>query len=98
MTLQAVFRRAARAEFDGAALWYEERRPGLGRQFVAEVERALGSAAETPRRFPLRHEDIRCVQVRRFPYSIFYREEQDRIVVLAVFHARREPVIWQQRK
>jgi hypothetical protein len=30
MTLPVVFRRAARREFDEAALWYEERRAGLG--------------------------------------------------------------------
>jgi plasmid stabilization system protein ParE len=35
--------------------------------------------------------------VRRFPYSVFYRVEADRIVVLAVFHGRRNPRIWQAR-
>ena len=34
MTLAVVFRHAARHEFDEAALWYEERRPGLGTQLA----------------------------------------------------------------
>ena len=74
MTLKVVFRPAARAEFDGATLWYEDRQPGLGIQFVAEIDRA-----------------------RRFPYSIFYTAESQQIVVLAVFHARRDPAVWQAR-
>ena len=97
MTLKVVFRRAARAEFDGAAMWYEERQPGLGMQFTFEIDRAVDLAARNPERFPLKHGEIRCVQARRFPYSVFYCVEADRIVVLAVFHARRDPLIWQTR-
>lgn len=97
MTLKVVFRHAARAEFDAAALWYEARRPGLGTQFVSEINRAVELAATQPERFPLKHKQIRCVIVRRFPYSVFFRPETHRIVVLAVFHARRDPMIWQTR-
>jgi plasmid stabilization system protein ParE len=35
--------------------------------------------------------------VRRFPYSIYYLIESGQIVILAVFHARRDPTIWQSR-
>jgi hypothetical protein len=62
MTLKVVFRRAARAEFGGAALWYEERQPGLGTQFMSEIDRVVNLAAENPVRFPIKHSDIRCVQ------------------------------------
>jgi plasmid stabilization system protein ParE len=97
MTLKVVFRHAARAEFDAAALWYEKRQRGLGVQFVSEIDRAVELAANHPERFPIKHNEVRCVQVRRFPYSVFFRPETHRIVVLAVFHARRDPTIWQTR-
>lgn len=51
MTLKVVFRRAARAEFDAAALRYDMQRPGLGAQFVSEVDRAVDLAATYPERF-----------------------------------------------
>jgi len=97
MTLRVVFRPAARAELDGAALWYEDRRPGLGAQFITEIDRAVDLAARHPDRFPFKHREIRCVQARRFPYSIFYRVEPGQIVVLGVFHGRRDPEIWKAR-
>ena len=97
MTLAVVFRHAARHEFDEAALWYEERRRGLGVQFVSEIDHAIDLATENPERFPVMHRDVRCVRVRRFPYSVFFRAESRRIVVLAVFHARRDPSVWKQR-
>lgn len=98
MTRAVVFRLAARREFDEAAEWYQDQRAGLGLQFVFEVDCALQIAAESPERFPIMHRETRCVRVRRFPYSVFFNVEPDRIVILAVFHARRNPLIWQHRR
>ena len=97
MTLAVVFRRAARREFDETALWYEKHRHGLGNEFVGEIDRAIYLAADNPERFPVMYRDIRCVRARRFPYSVFFRTESRRIVVLSVFHARRDPGVWRQR-
>lgn len=97
MTLRVVFRRAARVEFDAAALWYEERQIGLGATFTSEIKRAVELASNHPERFPVKHGAIRCVQARRFPYSVHFLSEAHRIVVLAVFHARRDPLVWQTR-
>ncbi len=97
MTLKVVFRRAARAEFDAAALWYEERQAGLGAQFVSEIDRVIDLASNYPERFPTQHSGIRRAQARRFPYSVFFHLEAARVVVLAVLHARRDPTIWQSR-
>lgn len=97
MTLPIVFLRAARAEFDDAIRWYDERRIGLGAEFAKEIERVLVAASTHPRRFSAVHGDTRCVRVHRFPYSIFYRAETNRIVVFSIFHSRRDPMIWQRR-
>jgi hypothetical protein len=48
-------------------------------EFIAEIERCVGAAAERPT-----------------TYAAIDKEER-RIVVLAVFHGRRNPVIWQER-
>ena len=98
MTARVAFRRAAREEFEQAALWYERKQRGLGAQFMLEIDRAVARAAQHPDRFPIKHGVIRAVLARRFPYSVFYRSERDRIVVLAVFHVRRDPAIWRSRR
>jgi toxin ParE1/3/4 len=97
MTLRVAFLHPARRDFEDAAVWYEERRSGLSAEFRAEVDAAVALAAEQPLRFPRKHKDIRCVRVRRFPYSVFFLQEESRIVVLAVFHVRRDPRQWQSR-
>ena len=55
------------------------------------VDQTLAHIAETPGRFrPVRGE-IRRALLRRFPYDIHFLAEPDAIVVLAVFHTKRDP-------
>ncbi len=98
MSLPLVFRSAARAEFDDAALWYESQRLGLGGDFVAEVQQVLDTIAVHPDRYPIAAGDVRETPVSRFPYCVYYRVKPDRVVVIAVFHTSRDPSVWQGRK
>ena len=97
MSLLVSFRRAARDEFIEAATWYEVRHPNLGVEFIAEIDRCVVLAAEQPLLFALVYNGIRRVLAERFPYSVYYQAEARRIVVLSVFHASRDPFIWQRR-
>jgi plasmid stabilization system protein ParE len=97
MTLRPSFRKAARLEYDEAAIWYESQKVGLGVEFVEEIERALLAACEAPQRFSAVLQDVHRVRVRRFPYFIFFRVRGNRLIVLAVFHVRRDPAVWRER-
>ena len=91
MSFSVVFRRIAKREFDDAISWYQDRREGLGREFSVAVEEQLGRIALSPNQFACVRGDVRRAVLQRFPYSIYFIVEDDRIVVLAVFHARRAP-------
>jgi hypothetical protein len=43
----------AEAELQSAAVWYEEKRRGLGIEFVAVVDRAFQSVLENPEACPV---------------------------------------------
>lgn len=97
MTLRIIFRRAAKSEFEDAAVRYDEQRPGLGEEFIIEIEQAVARAAAGPERYPIAFGDIRRAVARRFPFSVYFRVRSDALVVLAVFHGRRNPTVWQRR-
>lgn len=97
MSLPVVFRRQARREFDEAADWYEQHRAGLGARFIAAVQNVLDEAAANRQRYAAVFADVREGVVQGFPYCVYYREESGQIIVLAVFHASRDPSIWQSR-
>ena len=40
---------------------------------------------------------VRRSFLRQFPYAVFYRVEENRVVVIAVMHTRRDPRRWQSR-
>jgi len=97
MSLPVTFHRAANAEFIEATAWYDTKRVGLAIEFIAEIERCVALASKHPLQFAVVRGDVRRVVANRFPYSVYFREETHRIVVLAVFHASRAPSIWQAR-
>ena len=43
------------------------------------------------------YKEIRRLMTRRFPYGVFYLVEATSVVVLAVFHAKRDPGQWRRR-
>ena len=97
MTWSIALRPEAQAEFDEAVDWYELKRPGLGLEFIAEIQSTLDRIAIAPKRLPVVFEGARLALVRRFPYQVLFQIEVDRVVVLAVFHHRRNPADWRNR-
>ncbi len=91
------FRKQARREFDEAGDWYEQERPGLGLEFMSEIQLLLQRIANTPEQFPTLYRDVRKAVARRFPYCIYFRERKLHIVELAVFHSARNPESWRKR-
>jgi plasmid stabilization system protein ParE len=92
-----VFRPEARDEIDEAYAWYEHQRAGLGEEFLSAIRDVLDRIQETPEAHAQVYRDVRRGVTRRFPYGVFYRVEADRIVVLAVYHSRRDPRGWRDR-
>lgn len=87
-----VLRRIAEKEFDDSIAFYEKQRKGLGLEFRAVIEQYFQRIADNPEWFPkIRGEVRRAVVLRRFPYVIHFLIEGERIVILSVFHASRNP-------
>lgn len=97
MNSPIVFRRAARAEYDDAADWYEARSPGLGAAFTAAVRVILDRIAAQPAYYATVLDTIREALVPGYPFCVYYREETGRVLVLSVFHTSRDPAVWQAR-
>ena len=91
MNLPVVFRSIAKQEMDESIEWYETQRTGLGVEFANKVETFLTRIALTPEQFGRIRGPIRRAVLHRFPFTIHFLDEPNRIVVLAVFHGKRNP-------
>lgn len=87
---------AADREFEEATIWYEQK-AGLGTVFVERVQEALDRIGQLPELHAMVYQDIRRARVQRFPYSVLYRVLPDQVEVIALFHNKRNPKVWQSR-
>jgi len=80
MTNALRIRPQAEADMLETYAWCEDRKPGLGEQFLSGIDDCLDGIRQHPR-----------ASLKRFPYSIFYFVHEAEIVILACLHAKRRP-------
>jgi len=83
---------------EGAARWYAERSPTAAVRFSAELDIAEAAILDRPEAWPTVGDGNRRYLLRRFPFSVVYRVEQSRVLIVAVAHARRRPGYWKDRR
>jgi hypothetical protein len=93
-----VFDPAARDELAEAVAYYDQQRPALGDDFLAEVKRAVTRIREFPTAWPQVSRRSRRCRVTRFPYGLVYQQTPEVIRILAVAHLRRRPRYWRARE
>jgi toxin ParE1/3/4 len=95
---EVLFHSEATGELEKAVSFYEERRSGLGRAFLDEVEHAISRIQEHPGTGPpYKDTQFHHYVLRRFPYVVFYLEMPEAIWIAAVAHGRRRPGYWKHR-
>ena len=91
MVDELIFAPDVQVDIDEAYTWYEERRPGLGEEFLGCVEACLHTICRMPDLYAKVHENYRRALVRRFPFAIFYELTDGKVVVYSVFHTSQNP-------
>jgi toxin ParE1/3/4 len=81
-----------------AANWYNDKREGLGNEFLLAIDAKINAIKRDPNHFQVVYKDIQRALTERFPYGIFFIVEGDTIFILAITHTRRNPIIWKKRK
>ena len=92
------FHPQAETEFAHIVEFYAERRPRLALEFAGAIEEAVTFIRSNPDAGTPVRGALRRWLVRRFPYSVIYREEAQRMYVLALAHHRQGPGYWRNRE
>lgn len=87
----------ARVEYREATQWYIDRNVDSAERFIAEVEAAFDSIQRYPHQHLRWDDQYRYFLLKKFPYNVPYRVLQNSAVVVAVFHASRDPAHWAGR-
>lgn len=95
--LPATILHEAEVELWEAVAYYEDKASGLGLDFEAEIERAVQTIRQSPKRWPLRDDGTRRLLADRFPFVIIYMYLNDHIWIIAFAHCKRKPEYWKKR-
>ena len=87
----------AQSDLKIAADWYAERKEGLDREFIEEIEKTIRQIIRNPEQFAFVRKKIRMAIVKRFPFGVYYYVIEDVINVFAVFHFSRNPKVMRRR-
>ncbi len=92
-----VWDEEALSEADAAAVFYQQKQPGLGQRFLDNLEDAASKIAHRPYLYRQIEANIRKCKLPHFPYGVIYRIQADTIQIIAVMHLRQNPGYWKHR-
>jgi toxin ParE1/3/4 len=84
-------------EIAEAAQYYEVRKPGLGSDFLGEIEKGLDQISINPEASQRIGRRARRKPLWRFPFNLIYAVYPDRIRIVACAHQKRRPFYWRKR-
>lgn len=94
---RVAFHRLAANELIKSALFYDQRRAGMGDAFLGEVGAVLEFIRAQPEMGRPERHGTRSCPTRRFPFRIVYDIQPDRLWIVAVAHLSRRPDYWTRR-
>jgi plasmid stabilization system protein ParE len=97
MNNRIIIRPEAESDISEAYSWYNDRLLGLGAEFIICIDDIINSIMINPESYPTVYKNIRRALIRRFPFAVYFIYEETNIIVLAVFHFKRNPESWQKR-
>ena len=89
--MRLVIREEAEQDILAAMTWYAAKRLGLEQEFFMSFDEALVFLSRWPRGGKMVKGDIRSFPLERFPYAVIHSASKDEIVVIRVYHQRRDP-------
>jgi toxin ParE1/3/4 len=95
--LPAEFLGGARRDFDESFDWYAGRDARAAARFAQAVDHALSKIGANPTSYASRDGVHRECPLGKYPFRIVYRVVEDRILVVAIAHAKRRPDYWRNR-
>jgi hypothetical protein len=89
---QVVILEKAFQEIENAKDYYDNNQINLGTSFTKEVFSILEILETNPLLFPVKFNNIREAVIKKFPFVIIFEIlSNDDVVVLSIFHFRRNP-------
>ena len=93
-----VFLISAREDLRSEKYYYRKISPELSLRLQRAVEKAVKGISRRPLIMEAKEYDVRRWPVGDgFPHGVLYKDREEEILILSVFHPRRDPEVWRDR-
>jgi plasmid stabilization system protein ParE len=94
---RVLYRKVAQQDLAEAYDWYFEISTELAERFIADLRHAEERIVRHPQIGRLFLGDCRRLLLKSFSYYLYYRQEDEELVVHAILHTKRNPALHHQR-
>ena len=92
------FSSQAHRDVDAATAFYVKKGWRVAEKFLIEIDAAADAIRSNPLACPIVSGTLRRYVMRRYPFGMYYRVTHGEIIVVAVTHAKRDPLVWRSRE
>jgi plasmid stabilization system protein ParE len=96
--MRLSFHRLVQKDINAILRHYDAISPKLGDQFFAELNAALDTVLDNPKKGHIEKDDIRRFNLASFPFHFLYRLLPDRIRITILKHHKRNPQLGYRRR
>lgn len=99
MSFKVIYADEVYDDIQNAVDFYNFRVKGLGTRFFKTVKIQTSKIKSNAFGFQVRYNDVRCIPINKFPYTIHYRvvTKTNIIMIIAIFCDFQNPEIWEDR-
>ena len=100
MNYMLIFTNESQQDLKEGFIWYEEKRIGLGIDFMLAIEATIRIIQRNPLAYskaPTNIPNIRRAIVFKFNYLIFYTIVQQSVIILSVVSSKQDTAVWKTR-
>ena len=99
MDYKILHKPAVETDIAAALDYYSKMNLKLSRQFMFRFEEAIINITRLPLGFQIKYKEVRTLLLKQFPYHIHYLidDNKQRIIILAIIHAYKNPNDYSQR-
>ena len=91
MKFHLEIKEEAALEIFNSYKYYQEKRSGLGDEFLKHLEIYFERIRSSPEHFPQKRNPYREAFLKRFPFLVIYEIIKDRIIIYSVFNTHKDP-------
>lgn len=88
------FLEACLAEIGEALDWYQYQSPELPDRILTDLQNTVRKLAPFPESFRVVIDPYRKINLKIFPYALFFRIDPEEIVIVGFFHLQSDPKKW----